>query len=207
MVSPAQTVSIQSGCTAVLMTSRSSCVSSAAATTRMMPASSIRLATSARRRMCSSRFSWLPLDVGVDAVEHAADAEEVDHLAVLEQLALERLGDALPVGLLLAGHQDQRGLLVVLLGPMLGLDDARLPLVVAQQHPVADGGLAVGQRLADDAAAPDLVVVDDHEAAGGRDVRRQVAGDGAVELEDALGHVVPLARHSAARWRRASTRP
>ena len=134
----------------------------------------------------------LALDVGVHAVEHAADAEEVDHLAVLEQLALERLGDALPVGVVLAGDQDERGLLVVLLGPPLGLDDAGLPLVVAEQHLVAHGGLAVGQRLADDAAAADLEVVDDHEAAGGRDVRRQVARDGAVELEDALGHVVPL---------------
>ena len=172
MVSPAQMVSIQSGWTAVLMTSRSSWVSSAAATTRMMPASSIRLATSPRRRMCSSRFSGLPLDVGVHAVEHVADAEEVDHLAVLEQLALERLGDALPVGLVLAGDQDQRGLLVVLLRPPLGLDDAGLPLVVAEQHPVAHGGLAVGQRLADDAAAADLEVVHDHEPAGGGDVRR-----------------------------------
>ena len=94
--------------------------------------------------------------------------------------------------LVLAGDQDERGLLVVLLGPPLGLDDAGLPLVVPEQDPVAHRGLPVGQRLAHDAAAADLVVVHDHEAAGGGDVLGQVAGDGAVELEDALGHVVPL---------------
>ena len=58
-LSPTQTVSIRSGSTEVLMTSRSSWVSSAAATMRIMPASSMRLATSASRRMCSCRFSGL----------------------------------------------------------------------------------------------------------------------------------------------------
>ena len=134
----------------------------------------------------------LALDVGVDAVEHVSDTQEVDHLAVLEQPALERLGDALPVALVLAGDQDERGLLIVLLGPVLGLDDAGLPLVVAEEHLVAHRGLPVGHRLADDAAAADLVVVHDHETAGRGDVLGEVAGDGPVQPEYAFGHVVAL---------------
>ena len=134
----------------------------------------------------------LPLDVGVHAVEHVPDAEEVHHLAVVEEPPLERLGDAFPVVLVLAGDQDERGLLVVLLRPPLGLDDARLPLVVPEHDPVAHRGLPVGQRLAHDAAASDLVVVHHHEAAGRCHILSQVAGDGAIQLEHALGDVVAL---------------
>ena len=207
MVSPAQTVSIQSGCTAVLITSRSSWRQLGRGDDQDDAGVEHQVGDLGEAAHVLQPVLLLALDVGVHAVEHVADAEEVDHLAVLEQLALERLGHALPVGLVLAGHQDQRGLLVVLLGPVLRLDDAGLPLVVPEQHLVAHRGLPVGQRLAHDAAAADLEVVHDDEAAGGRDVLGEVAGDGAVELEHALGHVVPLDRRSAARRCRASRRP
>jgi hypothetical protein len=108
----------------------------------------------------------LPLDVGVDAIEHVPDTEEVHHLSIVEQLPLQRLRQTFSIGLMLAGHQDQCCLLVVFLGPPLRLDEARLPLVIAEQYPVADRGLAVSEGFPDDAAAADLEVIDDHEAAG-----------------------------------------
>ncbi len=105
MVSPTQTVSIQSGCTAVLIDFEIVLRQLGRGHDQDDAGVEHEVGDLGQAPHVLLPVLLLALDVGVHAVEHVADAEEVDHLAVLEELALERLRQALPVGLVLAGDR------------------------------------------------------------------------------------------------------
>src|SRR5690606_12835285 len=109
-------------------------------------------------------------EVGVDAEVDVLAVEEIGAVAGGDQLGLEGAGRLVLAGLGAAGQHDHARRVTVLLGARLGGDVAAHPGGLANAALEAALLQAVGLGLPDDAAAGDVVAIDDDEAAAALDI-------------------------------------
>jgi hypothetical protein len=132
------------------------------------------------------------LDVGVDAEHHVAAVQEIGAVAALDQEPLELLRDRRLAGARLAGEHDDARRVAGQLGAADRRDEAARPVArpeLALEPPLAE---VVGHHLAHDAAACDVVAVDDDEPAGGLEIGGGVERDRLAGAQHQIGDVVPV---------------